>query len=358
MPLYVSPGEYVEEVSSGARPIEMAGTSRAAFLGHVPNPIGRPSEPVEVQSLGALIKRVGKTEGPATHLINALAGFFQNGGVTAVVLPVAGREVTQSDLKPLADSGDINLVAAPGFDDAQSHAALIRFCAAGPNRFAVLDAPAQLTGYAPPVAKHGHAAIYAPALRVRDAFTGKPVSCPPSGHVCGVYAQTDARRGVWKAPANVALRGVLGLDADLTAQHSVLNPLGINAILEIASNNRIMDARTLVPGSSDYRYVPIRRLISTLCTSIERGTQWAVFEPNAEALWAAIRRDVSAFLMEQFRAGALVGERPEQAYFARCDRTTMSQTDLDRGRLIVEIGVAPVKPAEFIVLQTEPQRGR
>ena len=182
------------------------------------------------------------------------------------------------------------------------------------------------------------------------------VFLPPSGHVVGIYARTDIERGVHKAPANEVVRGILGLQRVLNKeQQDILNPypVNINVIRDFRDNNRgirVWGGR-VITSDSDMKYVNVRRLLIFIENSIDRGLQWVVFEPNAEPLWARVRRTISDFLTVVWRNGALEGVKKEEAFFVKCDRTTMTQTDIDSGRLIVVIGVAPVKPAEFVIIR-------
>lgn len=168
----------------------------------------------------------------------------------------------------------------------------------------------------------------------------------------GIYARNDAERGVWKAPANEVVRGALRFEREVNQrQQEVLNPEGINCLRYFfGRGNRVWGART-VSSDPEWKYVNVRRYFIYLERSIDRSTQWAVFEPNGERLWANVRETVSAFLYNEWRSGALLGTSPEEAFFVRCDRSTMTQDDLDNGRLICEIGVAVLKPAEFVIFR-------
>ena len=185
-----------------------------------------------------------------------------------------------------------------------------------------------------------------------DPTQPSEIELPPSGAVCGIYARSDVQRGVWKAPANETVSGALGLQRDVRfGEQEVLNPLGINCIRSLPNRGiRVWGARTL-SSDPEWKYVNIRRYFLYLENSIDRGTQWAVFEPNGEALWANIRNTVFDFLYNEWVSGALLGTKPEDAFFVRCDRSTMTQNDLDNGRLICLIGVAAVKPAEFVIFR-------
>jgi phage tail sheath protein FI len=175
---------------------------------------------------------------------------------------------------------------------------------------------------------------------------------PPCGHIAGLYAKTDTERGVWKAPANEVLVGVTGLSQELNeADSETLNASGIDVIRRFAGHGiRVWGARTTSPNS-EWKYVNVRRLLIYVEQSIERGLQWVVFEPNDAALWMAVRTSIENFLVGFWRAGGLQGAKPEEAFFVKCDRDTMTQDDLDNGRLICVIGVAPVKPAEFVIIR-------
>lgn len=175
---------------------------------------------------------------------------------------------------------------------------------------------------------------------------------PPSGFLCGIYARTDIERGVWKAPANEVVRDALRFESDINfAQQEVLNPLGVNCLRFFPNRGyRVWGART-ASSDPEWIYVPVRRYFLYLEASIDYGTQWAVFEPNGEALWSNIQQTVSAFLYNEWVSGALLGATQQEAFFVRCDRTTMTQADLDNGRLICLVGVAALKPAEFVIFR-------
>jgi len=176
---------------------------------------------------------------------------------------------------------------------------------------------------------------------------------PPSGHVAGIYARTDQRRGVHKAPANETVIGALGLERMVTRdEQGTLNKAGVNVIRFFPDQGiRLWGARTLADESSEWRYVPVRRLVNMIKESIENGTRWTVFEPNDPTLWKSVERNVRAFLMTLWRQGALFGEKPDEAFFVRCDSETNPPASVDAGQLVTEIGIAPVKPAEFIVFR-------
>ncbi|WP_168223012.1 phage tail sheath subtilisin-like domain-containing protein [Oceanicola sp. D3] len=371
---YRTPGVYVVEEAGGARPISTVGTSTTALVGLIEEGKGPVGEPVLFSNYTTFERM--HLEGlpgdrPCT-LATAVSGFFDNGGTRLFVLRVADglERLSLEDLQPLDEEKSIRLVATPGFDDAESHAALVQHCEDRGDRFAVLDmaetggdlAAMQQRepdgGLLPPQVESGLAAIYAPRILLPDVVTGEQVAVPPSGHICGIYAQVDASRGVHKAPANVALRGVTQLtEAFDDADQDVLATTGVNLIRQFTDGFRVWGARTLSDPASDWRYVPMRRLGLMIEQSLTRGLEWVVFEPNDEPLWKAVRRDVAAFLDALWRDGALAGETPESAYFATCDRTTMTQDDIDNGRLICLVGVAMVKPAEFVIFRIVQKAG-
>jgi hypothetical protein len=262
---------------------------------------------------------------------------------------------------------DISIVAAPGRTSAAMQAALINHCELARYRFAVLDGPPPPSDTMANVQAQRqqfdtkYAALYHPWLVIPEPYPidpANPADYPiaPSGHMVGIYARTDIERGVHKAPANEVVRGVIGLQRVLNKeQHDILNPypVNINVIRDFRSNNRgirVYGGRCIT-SDSDWKYVNVRRLLIFIEASLDRGLQWVVFEPNAEPLWARVRRSVSNFLTQVWRNGALEGTRVEEAYFVKCDRTTMTQTDIDQGRLICLVGVAPVKPAEFVIVR-------
>ena len=196
------------------------------------------------------------------------------------------------------------------------------------------------------------ATMYWPYVKVFDPTSGTTTFVPPSGHVAGVWARNDDTRGVHKAPANEVIRGAVSLATQITkAEHDLLNPVGINCIRAFPGRGvRVWGARTL---SSDpaWRYLNVRRLFNYLEETILMGTQWVVFEPNDHQLWARIRRTISAFLVNEWRKGALFGTTPDEAFFVKCDDETNPAEGIDAGQVVCQVGVAPVKPAEFVIFQ-------
>jgi phage tail sheath protein FI len=275
---------------------------------------------------------------------------------------------TTSGLTALEAVDEIALLCIP--DEvkgplAQLREALLLQCERLKDRFAVLQ---EQDGLGDPqnirinrTSLYG--ATYWPWIRVFDPRTQDTLLVPPGGHVLGIYARTDINRGVHKAPANEEVRGIVTRDLPgnlgplefkvTKGAQDILNPRGINVIRDFRADRRgirVWGARTIA-DDAQWRYVNVRRLFIFLEESIDEGTQFVVFEPNYEATWATVRLSITNFLLRVWRDGALAGITPEEAFFVRCDRTTMTQDDIDNGRLICYIGVAPVKPAEFVIFR-------
>jgi phage tail sheath protein FI len=268
-------------------------------------------------------------------------------------------------LKSFEDLEDISIVAAPGatagYNDNRTDAnatvnALITHATRMRYRIAVLDAGENLSisEVRDQRAKidSTYAALYYPWVRILDPVTNTEINVPPSGHVAGIYARNDVNRAVYKAPANEVVNLAIGFEKLINrAQQEVLNPEGINCFRFFEGRGfRLWGART-VSSDPEWKYVNLRRYFAYLEHSIDKGTQWAVFEPNGEMLWGNVRRTIEDFLLNEWQNGALLGEKPEKAYFVKCDRSTMTQNDLDNGRLVCLIGVAPLKPAEFVIFR-------
>jgi len=271
------------------------------------------------------------------------------------------------------------MIAIPGITDAQIQSDLLALCENEKYKFGILD-PAPVAdasdwhmmdaGLNDITAQRGnvdskYGALYYPWLEIADPAPPNPavlgtVNLPPSGHVMGVYARVDIERGVHKAPANEVVNGIVAFSRHVdTGMQDILNPLGIDVLRDFRAENRglrVWGART-VSSDADWKYVSIRRLFQYIEASIDYGTQWVVFEPNNEMLWARVRQSVSDFLADTWRTGALMGTKPAEAFYVVCDRTTMSQSDLENGRLIVEIGIAPTFPAEFVIFRISQWTG-
>jgi phage tail sheath protein FI len=394
---YLSPGVYVEEVDRGAKPIEAVGTNTVGFLGESSK--GPVNEAVLVTNWSQYVKTFGDFQQQNPYLAHAVYGFFNNGGSRCFIVNVgapageveltpavaAGAEKKEGekkdDKKPAPPKGpdrdglyigkdggpgnrtglkcfeeidEISIVAAPGQTSPAIQDALLTHCESRKDRFAILDSPEVVQGGVdrlprPRDSKYG--AYYFPWIQVYDPERGN-VFIPPSGHMAGIYARVDNERGVHKAPANEIVRGALGLRYNISkGEQDLLNPKGINCIRTMQGGGiRVWGARTLSSDSS-WRYINVRRLFIMVETSIERATQWVVFEPNDQRLWKRVQRTITSFLTLIWRTGALFGEVPEKAFYVKCDAETNPPEVVDAGQLIVEIGLAPVKPAEFVIFR-------
>jgi phage tail sheath protein FI len=275
----------------------------------------------------------------------------------------------RSGILALEDIDDISITVAPSIWSSLVQNALIQQAELLKYRFAILD-PRPVKPTDDDVIgkirafREGfdtkYAALYFPRIAVRDPFTSETRNLGPSGHIAGIYARVDVERGVHKAPANEVIRGIdtanglHGLEVEVTKrEQDMLNPKGINALRFFPNRNtRVWGARTLATDGS-WKYINVRRIFIWVERSIDEGTQWVVFEPNDEKTWARVRQTITNFLTTVWRSGALFGIKAEEAFFVRCDRTTMTQDDIDNGRLICVIGIAPVKPAEFVIFRIQ-----
>ncbi|MBV7266250.1 phage tail sheath subtilisin-like domain-containing protein [Erythrobacter ani] len=272
--------------------------------------------------------------------------------------------LNRTGLQSLRNIAQISMVAIPGATSTELQSGLINHCELMRYRFAVLDAATPGSSLADVMAQRlafdtKYAALYYPWYSVPDPMPDnlaavRDFHLPPCGHVMGIYARTDEQRGVHKAPANEVVRGITGLSRRVSkAEQELLNPSNICATRDFRPDGRsirVWGARCLTSDSS-HKYVPVRRLLIFLEQSIEIGLQYVTFEPNAPELWRRVSQTVANFLTDVWRDGALEGTKPEEAFFVKCDRTTMTQSQIDNGQLIIEVGVAPVKPAEFVIVR-------
>jgi phage tail sheath protein FI len=282
-----------------------------------------------------------------------------------------GSEITSADYKGIETAppgertglvafeeiDEINIVCVP--DETSNNLKgltdyIVEHCEKMKDRFAILQAGQSAGDVArlEPPNDSKYAGFYYPWIYMIDPVTNNKKLVPAGGHIAGIYARSDTERGVHKAPANEVVRGAQELQFNLTkAEQDILNPKGVNCIRAFPGRGiRVWGARTT---SSDplWKYLNVRRLFLYVEESIEQGTQWVVFEPNNERLWARVKQSITQFLTTVWRDGALMGLTPDEAFFVKCDRTTMTQDDIDNGRLIVMIGIAPVKPAEFVIFR-------
>ena len=379
---FLAPGVFVEEVPGAPRPIEGVSTSTTAFIGAAER--GQINEPIKVQSFGEFERLFGGlAQGSALGF--AVRQFFENGGTRAVIVRVAKRdggaigsaEVTaevnraaRTGLYAL-DRAAFNLLCIPPYRpssdlDVADWETAAQYCLQR-RAFLIIDAPAAWTiedaarkAAAFRLTARQNAALYFPRIIAKNPFaSGALTPHAPCGVVAGIISRTDAARGAWKVPAGLeaVVKGAAGLSGHANdAATERLTASGVNALREFPGKGIVVwGARTLAStdAASEWKYVPVRRLALYLQESILRGTHWAVFEPNNEKTWGRIRDQVANFLNELFRRGALQGARPEQAFFVRCDAATTTQSDIDNGRIILEIGFAPLKPAEFVVFRLQ-----
>jgi phage tail sheath protein FI len=404
MPTYLTPGIYMEEVSTGPKPIQAVGTSTAAFVGRAPVPDAHLNEAKAVNNWSQYVREFLPKEGGGSrnHLSNAVAGFFQNGGRRCFIVnikegdPIAGNDrPRRTGLKLLEEIDEVSIVAAPGYADAASYDALISHAENMRYRVAILDSPedvrdtellktaataavpvkggskdpakegeptASVTpagGLRPRTSPGGYGALYFPWIVVPDILSpkGELVTAPPSGHMAGIWARTDAMRGVHKAPANEIVRNAVGVAYSVTPEEQGdLNSHGVNCIRFFPQEGiMVWGARTVAEAASEWRYLNVRRLFNMVEQSIVGSTSWVVFEPNDVSLHKGIKRDITAFLKMVWRDGALVGATPEAAFFVKCDEETNPPEVVDAGQVITLIGMAPSKPAEFIIFRIGQQ---
>lgn len=269
----------------------------------------------------------------------------------------------RTGIQAFVDNDVVSIIAVPGVTDPNVQLSLTAHCENLASRFAVLDIP-QDAKKVQDIINHRnifdttYGALYHPWLTVFDPLDKKNISIPPSGSVMGIYARSDNSRGVHKAPANEVVRACVGLDVQFNkGEQDILNPKGVNLIRAFPGMGiRVWGARTASSDGS-WKYINVRRLFIFIEESIKANTNWAVFEPNDEVLWVRVQRTIEVFLTNLWRNGSLAGTSPDEAFFVNIGRTTMTQDDIDNGRLICIIGVAPVKPAEFVIFRITQKTG-
>jgi phage tail sheath protein FI len=395
-----APGVYVIEESTGARPIAAGGTSVAGFVGIAPNPNALINEPTACENWGEFASQFCEGATTTTPLAQAVRAFFDNRGSRCYVVNVgprgkiAGGEGEQPEgIDCLEDIDEVAIVAAPGESSRPVYDALLAHCEKLQDRVAILDSPAEVpkleallevaetspaapAGGAPaagatggskkpagvraPESTRGYGAYYYPWYYTANALNrSEEFLTPPSGAVAGIYARSDRERGVHKAPANEMVRCVHRLQRRVTQeQQKALNLKSVNVIRNFSDRGAVLwGARTLAPAASEWRYVNVRRVFAMVEEAIMKGTQWVVFEPNNVGLWMMIKRDISGFLTRLWRSGALVGETEQEAFFVKCDREVNTQDVVEAGVVIAVVGIAVVRPAEFVVFKIGQHRG-
>ncbi|MFC7234661.1 phage tail sheath family protein [Halosegnis marinus] len=364
---YLTPGVTAAERTVPSS-VEGVPTGTVGFVGETET---GPSEPRLVRGFGefeALYGGYGTGAPPAaTHLAYAVDGFFRNGGRRCYVARVAagtaaavrGDGTPATGLAALAGVDEVAVVCVPAQATNPDLAAVVtNHCETAGDRFAVLAAPNEDPAATTAPLRSRDAALYVPWLDVATPDGGGTVTVPPVGHVAGVYARTDAERGVHKAPANEQVRGIVGLAADIDdGTGGLLTTRGVNPVRSFPDRGvRVWGARTLAEDPT-WRYVPVRRLALYFEESMTAWLRWTETEPNDERTRERVASGLSNFLALAWRDGALAGETPERAFFVRCDRSTTTAADVAAGRLVAEVGFAPTRPAEFVALRLVAETG-
>jgi phage tail sheath protein FI len=375
----VSPSGSARKIPLRSRPIQGVGTAVAGFIGFSES--GPFHQPTPVTDWSRFVELFGGFTG-AGYLASAVHGYFANGGGSAYVVRVGeappspsplsagdyiGGFLDRKGLAALEAEASVTMIAVPdlmsglrsgaiGLDSVQAvQQEMIRHCESMGDRLAILDPPPGLgpqqmgewrqagAGY-----DSGYAALYYPWFTVLDPSTGTARAVPPSGHIAGVWSGTGTG-GVHEAPANRVIEGALELETRLApAEAELLDSMGVNSIREFPGHSiRVWGARTL-SSDANWRHLAVRRLVSYLEESIVTGTRWVVLEPDDERLWAAVRRSISAFLIDEWRTGALAGSTPDAAFFVRCDGQTNTAEGIAAGQVVCQVGVAPLRPGEFV----------
>jgi phage tail sheath protein FI len=361
-----APGVYIEEITP-AGPIAGAGTSTPALIGTVAKALGNDAlnKPVAITNWSAYTDAFGGYD-TALNLPFAVRGFFENGGTMAYIVPIKDTTGLSAALDQLTRVPDVSMVCLPGVVDPALQATVITHCEAMGDRFAILDGaqdPTPLkadgalqTQRGKLLSRNGFAALYWPWIVINDptAPADRParLTRPPSGHIAGIFARSDNLRGVHKAPANEPILGALDLAYNLNdTEQGALNHGNINALrLFPGRPPMVWGARTLT-DSTPWRNVNVRRLFSFVEDSILQGVRWAVFEPNNYALWKGLERSITEFLTRVWLSGALFGRTAKEAFYVKVDEELNPATVRALGQVIVEIGMAPVRPAEYVIVR-------
>ena len=298
--------------------------------------------------------------GTGSELVLTLQGGSNGSVLTATADTFTGKDDgpgRRTGLQAFLENGNVSILAIPGITIPDVQAALIGFCENKKSCFAILDVPVELkktndVANFRDMYDSTYAAMYHPWLEMYDTGAKRSAYFPPSGAMAGIYARTDTERGVHKAPANEVVRGCTGLSCAYNeGEQDILNPIGVNLIRAFTGRGiRVWGART-ISSNGLWKYLNVRRLFIYVEESIKANTNWVVFEPNSTTLWSRVTRTIETFLATCWRDGALAGSSPSEAFFVECGPTTMTQDDIDNGRLICQIGIAPVKPAEFVIFR-------
>ncbi|RLA83721.1 MAG: phage tail sheath family protein [Epsilonproteobacteria bacterium] len=385
---YSTPGVYIKEISMGAKPVTGVSTSIAGFVGITEKGADEESA-VFISSWGNFTENFGRYTTGAPYLAPAVHSFFANGGTSCYVVSIANAAVpdteeadpdTITDINYTGSAGatpdkrkglavleaidEVSIIAIPGNTSSDVQKAMLTHCETLKDRFCIFDTDENDTIEQTKTLRNlltsdgGYGAVYYPWIEVgvesgnEDTLTLESMFIPPSGAIAGIYARSDNEKGVHKAPANEIIRNVTRLKVNLTnSDQGTLNDVNVNCLRSFPGRGiRVWGART-ISTDIDWRYVNVRRLFIYLEESIDESTQWVVFEPNNEQLWARVTQTINNFLTGLWRDGALMGSSPEEAFFVRCDKTTMTPEQIANGELIAVIGVAPTKPAEFVIFK-------
>ena len=353
MPDFKAPGLYAENRNPDPHIIRGVSTSVAAFVGYTSS---GPDTPTLLASFTDYTSIFGGTTSSGGPMALAVQGFFDNGGTQLYVSRVNWDSVSPARaLVPLEALGDISMICCPDENNiAGVAAALVAHCEAMQYRIAILAAPqgSDLENLPPAELRSAFAAYYAPWVLVPDPNGGSNLTVHPGGHIAGAIVRNDVERGVSKAPANLAVYGIDGLERHFTDEEQrAVSMRGVNLLRTFPGRGNLVWGAHTTSTDPQWKYLNVRRYLSYLEKSIDQGLQWVVFENNGPALWASVQQSVANFLQNEWLSGALLGGAPAEAYFVRCDRTTMTQDDLDNGRLVCLVGVAVLKPAEFIIFR-------
>jgi phage tail sheath protein FI len=344
------PGVYIEETASSAHSIAGVETSTPALIGKTKRGPYGPKQVLDYSQYAALYGDRGSSFDHSVRL------FFENGGTRALIQRLRPSEGLVGALARLEASevSPFALVAVPGVTTASEQGLLVAFCEST-ARFAVLDAPSDDPMLESGLGLTSYAARYAPWLNIIDDGGNRRL-IPPSGAVLGIYQRTDIQRGIWKAPANEALSGIAGVERPFgEPEQNLANERRINLIRAFPERGiRVWGARTMTTDN-EWKYMPVRRLALYIENSVRNGIQWAAFEPNGEVLWKQVVASVWTFMAALWKLGAFQGDKPEHAFYVRGDHSTTTQADFDLGRFTLEIGFAPIRSGEFLVLRIAQQ---
>ncbi|MEV6115952.1 phage tail sheath subtilisin-like domain-containing protein [Streptomyces sp. NPDC052109] len=359
-----APGVYLNEIET-AGPIAGAGTSTAALIGTVASASAVPNVPVRVTNWTQYTEKFDAFKKPLS-LPYAVRGFFENGGTLAYIVPVTDMTKLDVALEALSHQLDVSIVCLPGETDPAIQSPVIGHCEAMGDRVAVLDGAGNADNAADtaPVeaqagslmTDRGFGALYWPWIQINDpeapASSPGRVTVAPSGHIAGVMARSDNQRGVHKAPANEVVRGALELAYNLNdTEQGALNQLNVNALRTFPGGPPLVWGARALSKDTAWRYLNVRRLVAYISDSLLQGLRWAVFQPNNTALWKALERTVTEFLTRVWQSGALFGRTAAEAFYVKIDEELNPDPVRELGNVFIEIGLAPTRPAEHIVIR-------